>query len=186
VDQPLWNRWMLLYLGLTQSMDLRAYDSDAARDSFQAALDPSTPFQVPENVTTDNFVNTLVAVMLGKVPLADVQAASGRLPPWARALVTLCQAIQQQHALDFEGAATTYAAYAGTELQDADRWATRLQGIAVHMATRNRQAQEAMLQLDALNKKGDQSKIDAWITKTLANPPVPDLKQAIEKRRSAG
>lgn len=184
VDLPLWNRWMSFYLGLTLSMDLRGYDPEAVRATFQAAINPVIAPRIPKAITADNFVDTLAGVMAGTIPMDDLWAARDQMPPWAAALTTLCRAIQQQHAHDFAGAAQSYAAYQALELDAADGWAMRLRGIATLLGARNQRAHQAMSELDALMEKSSEEEIQTWIRDQLANPPLPDLKQAIETRRS--
>lgn len=184
VDLPLWNRWISFYLGLTRSMDLRGYDPEAARASFLAAINPVIAPRIPKTITTDNFVDTLAGVMVGKIPMNDLWAVRDQMPPWASALTTLCRAVQQQHDHDFAGAARSYADYLSLELDTNDRWSMRLRGIATVLHARNQRAHEAMTELDSLLEKGVEEDIQTWIRDQLANPPLPDLPQAIANRRS--
>ena len=129
--RPSARRWIDYYEGITLLAADRPGESLA---SFVKAVDSRAKPEVPEKVTTDNFVDTLGQIMLEALPVAKLEAELPRLPSWAAGQAYVAAGFKHMEAAEFDKAAESFRAYHKMVPEEDQRWAYNLQPLAGKLA----------------------------------------------------
>jgi hypothetical protein len=144
-------QWIQFFQGLTL---LAADRPGEASRVLARARDIMVKPRIPEEITTGNFANVLIDTMVGSLPLADVEAAIPRLPPWAVALTRFTAGFKYLEKSEFEKAATSFREYRKLDRTAGQQWAFNLQALADKLARQCDQAAGTMADIDTLAKSG--------------------------------
>jgi LSD1 subclass zinc finger protein len=179
-SQPRYGQWIQFYEGMT----LLAADRPVEADSVLArARDVPGKPGVPGAITTGNFANVLIQTMLGSIPLADVEAAIPRMPPWAVALTRFTAGFKYLDLGEFEKAAASFREYRKLDRAADQPWAFYLQPLADKLARQCDEAAVTMSAIDSLGKAGKYADALAKVNAALTNENLAGLKQALLARQ---
>ncbi len=152
--RPRHRQWVSFFQGITLLAADRQAESVA---SFASAADPLVKPQVPPTITTANFVTTLAQMMLGGLPLAELEKAVPRMPSWAAALTHLTAGFKHIEGNEYAAAAEEFRQYKGMATDDKQSWAFNLQPLADKLA---HECDNAALTLDKIAKLKKDGKPD--------------------------
>jgi hypothetical protein len=169
-------QWIQFFQGLTL---LAADRPGEANRVFTGARDVTAAPGVPEAITTGNFANVLIETMCGSIPLADVEAAIPRMPPWAAALTRFTAGFKHLDLGEFEKAASSFGEYHKLERAREQPWAFSLQALAEKLARQSDRAAAILAGIDALSKAGKQEEALASLNAASTNANFAALKQAL-------
>jgi hypothetical protein len=134
---------------------------------------------VPEEITSGNFANVLIETMLGVIPLADVEVAIPRMPPWAVALARFTAGFKYLDLGEFEKAAASFREYGKLDRSAAPPWKFNLQPLAERFARQCDQAAVTVSGIDSLGRAGKYEDALAKLNATSTNTDLAGLKQAL-------
>jgi serine/threonine protein kinase len=169
-------QWIQFFQGLTL---LAADHPGDANRALTRARDVTAAPGVPEVITTGNFANVLIEMMLGSIPLADVEAAIPRMPPWAAALTRFTAGFKHLDLGEFEKAAASFGEYRKLDRAREQPWAFSLQALADKYARQSDQAAATVAEIDALSKTGKYQEALAKLNAASTNANLAALKQAL-------
>ena len=179
-SHPWQGQWIQFFEGMT----LLAADRPVEANGMltRARKVPPKP-GVPEVITTGNFANVLIDTMLGSIPLAEVEAAIPRMPPWAVALTRFTAGFKYLDLGEFEKAAASFREYRKLDRPAGEPWAFNLQPLPDKLARQCDQAAVTMSGIDSLGKAGKYEDALAKLNAALANAELTGLKQALRAKQ---
>lgn len=180
-DRPLHRQWIFVFQGLTLLAADRPSESQRV---FIRAVDLRAGRRVPETITTDNFAPVVAQMMLGGLPLAELEGATERMPPWAAALTHLAAGFKHMEAGEFSAAADAFRRYHKLPVDDRNRWAFNLQSLADKLA---RQCDDAARVLELVAGLEKEEKFDTALETLQAaakNTKLTALKAALLTREA--
>ncbi len=169
-------QWIQFFQGLTL---LAADRPGEANRALTRARDVTAAPGVPEVITTGNFANVLIEMMLGSIPLADVEATIPRMPPWAAALTRFMAGFKHLDLGEFDKAASSFSEYRKLDRTKEQPWAFSLQALADKYARQSDQAAATVAEIDALSKAGKYQEALAKLNVASTNANLAALKQAL-------
>src|SRR5206468_8136340 len=97
------------------------------RRQVRKAKDHRAPPHVPPSISVGIFVDPLIAVLLGELPVQELTDALPNLPAWAAGQAQLCIGFKQLEAGALDKARDAFRAYHELPADDSQRWAFNLQ-----------------------------------------------------------
>ncbi len=150
-ERPRVRQWIRFFEGLALLEEGRRGMSVIA---FDKGVKPGARPGVPPEITTGNFVDTLLAVMLGAVPLDQLEKETSRMPAWAAALSRVSIGFKYLENRQLHQAEQAFQAYATMPRDERHGWAFQLQPLARRLAQQCRRAQALIRQADELTQSG--------------------------------
>jgi serine/threonine protein kinase len=179
-SQPRPRQWIELFEGLTLLAADRPGEADGV---FARARDGTTQPGVPEVITTGNFASVLIDTMLGTIPLAEVEAAVPRMPPWAGALTRFTASFRYLGSGEFDKAAASFRQYNELHPTTDEPWAFNLQELAGKLARQSDLAAATIAEIDSLSKAGKYGDALAALDAASNKNGLAALKQALLEKR---
>jgi hypothetical protein len=180
--RPKHRQWIFYFQGLTLQAADRPSESMAV---FIKAVDPRFGAKVPETITMDNLAPVLAQMMLGALPVTDVEAAIPRMPPWAAAVASLSVGFKQVEAGRFSNAAESFRRYHKLPVDDRQRWAFNLQSLADKLARQCDSAARIMDEVDKLERDEKFGTALETLRAATTNTALTTLKTAFVARESS-
>ena len=173
-------QWIQFFRGLTLLAADRPVEANRV---LVRARDATAAPGVPEVITTGNFANVLIEMMLGAIPLADVEAAIPRMPPWAVALTRFTAGFKHLDLAEFDKAAASFREYRKLDRAREQPWAFSLQALADKFARQCDQAVMTIAEIDSLSKAGKYEEALARLNAATATAGLAALRQALVAQR---
>jgi serine/threonine protein kinase len=150
----------------------------------EKAQNRSAPREIPQDITTGNFIDTLVQVMLDEIPLSTLHAAETNMPVWAVGLSELTEGFKHIERGAFGKAAESFRSYVKTEPREDQRWAFNLQPLADGLARSCDSAVNALQNISQLEKDEKYEEALAAAQKELEAARFVALKSELQDRIS--
>lgn len=174
-------RWIYYFQGLGC---LAAGWQGDAHTSFVKAMNLTNKSQVPDQIGTGNFADTLARMILGELPVKTLEDALSRMPPWAAALSQLSIGFRQMDEGEFGAAAESFRRYQKLPADDRQRWAFNLQSLADKLTRQCDGAARIVEEVSNLEKEGKVGTALETLRTAATNTAFATLKTVLLNRES--
>jgi serine/threonine protein kinase len=131
--RPKHKQWIQLYRAL--ALMTSGSPGEARKLLAENALNNKASREIPQDINTGNFIDTLVLVLLDEISLPTLKAAETNMPGWAMGLSKLVVGFKEIEQGKYAEAAAVLRAYASIEPAKDQQWAFNLQPLAKRLAT---------------------------------------------------